>query len=180
MTEYSLVDIWRIRNKELSQFTWKGKGQAGLVQSRIDFWLISSSFEHEVDKCLIQQGLLSDHCILLLSLNLLQIQRRGRGTWKFNNNLLKDLEYIELIKKTIQQVQGHSDFFNKSTRWEYLKCQMRTEAMIFARAKVKTLKNEETELLNLITHLETNLDNSNKEEYYDIMILKLSGNTCSH
>ena len=163
MTEYSLVDIWRIRNKELSQFTWKGKGQAGLVQSRIDFWLISNSLEYEADKCLIQPGLLSDHSILLLSLNLIQTQRRGRGTWKFNNNLLKDFEYIELIKKTIQQVQEHSDFMNKSTWWEFLKCQMRTETMIFAGAKAKILKKEETELLNLITHLETNLDNSNKE-----------------
>ena len=110
MTEYSLVDIWRVRNKELSQFTWRGKGQAGLVQSRIDFWLISSSLEYELDKCLIQPGLLSDHSILLLSLNLLQIKRRERGTWKFNNNLLKDLEYIELIQKIIEQVQEHSDF----------------------------------------------------------------------
>ena len=137
MTEYSLVDIWRIRNKELSQFTWRGKGQAGLGQSRIDFWLISSSLEYEVDKCLIQPGLLSDHSILLLSLNLLQIQRRGRGTWKFNNNLLKDLEYIELIKKAIQQVQEHSDFLHKSTRWEYLKCQMRTETMILPGLKLR-------------------------------------------
>ena len=44
----------------------------------------------------------------------------------------------------------------------------------FAGAKAKTLKNEETELLNLITHLETNLDNSNKEEilrYNDLKII---------
>ena len=124
MTEYSLVDIWIIRNKKLSQFTWRGKGREGLVQSRIDFWLISSSFEYEVDKCLLQPGLLSEHSILILSLNLLQTQRRGRGTWKFNNTLLKDFEYIALIKKTIQQVQEHSVSMNKSTRWEYLKCQM--------------------------------------------------------
>ena len=36
--------------------------------------------------------------------------------------------------------------------------------MIFAVAKAKILKNEDTELLNLITHLETKLDNSDKEE----------------
>ena len=31
--EFSLVDIWRIRNKSMSQFSWCGKGKTGLVQS---------------------------------------------------------------------------------------------------------------------------------------------------
>ena len=67
MTQYSLDDISRIRNKELRQFTWRGKGQTGLVQSRFDFWLISNSLEYDVNKCVIQPGLLTDHSILILN-----------------------------------------------------------------------------------------------------------------
>ena len=45
--------------------------------------------------------------------------------------------------------------------------------MIFAGTKAKRLKNEETELLNLITHYEKNLDNSHKEEIHRYNELKI-------
>ena len=45
--EYDLVDIWRLRNTEKKQYTWRGKGKAGLVQSRLDFFLISCSLEQQ-------------------------------------------------------------------------------------------------------------------------------------
>ena len=38
MDEYSLVDIWRLRNNNKRQFTWRGHSQTGFIQSRLDFF----------------------------------------------------------------------------------------------------------------------------------------------
>ena len=45
-----------------------------------------------------------DHSSILLDLDLI-INERGRGYWKFNNSLLKDQQYIDLVKETILAVK---------------------------------------------------------------------------
>ena len=42
MEEYSMVDIWRIRHPNLQTFTRHENHRNGLVQSRLDYWLLSS------------------------------------------------------------------------------------------------------------------------------------------
>ena len=92
------------------QFSWRNSRPKGLVHSKLDFWLISNFLEYDVTKCCIQPGLLSDHSILKLSLNLTKTQVRGRGTWKLYNNLLKDFKYIDLVKKHVKSIK---EFFLK-------------------------------------------------------------------
>ena len=45
-----------------------------------------------------------DHSGILLDLDLI-INERGRGYWKFNNSLLKDQQYIDLVTETILAVK---------------------------------------------------------------------------
>ena len=163
MEEFCLSEIWRIRNPDKIQFSWRNSGPKGLVQSRLDFWLISNFLEYDVTKCCIHPGLLSDHSILKLSLNLTETQGRGRGTWKFNNNLLKDFEYIDLVKKQVKSVK-EIFFEDKRVRWEFLKCQIRSETIIFARNKAKQSRHEEKILQEKIQNLETALDANSEEQ----------------
>ena len=44
--------------------------------------------------------------------------------------------------------------------WEYLKCQIRTDTMIYASQKAKLYKNEEVNICQQITSLEQYLDNN--------------------
>ena len=60
MEEFSLVDIWRLRNQDKHQFTWGGKGRGGIVQSRLDYFLISVSLESEIDNTTINPGFGTD------------------------------------------------------------------------------------------------------------------------
>ena len=39
--EFSSVDIWRVRNNDKQVFTRREMTKAGLIQSRLDYWLIS-------------------------------------------------------------------------------------------------------------------------------------------
>ena len=41
MMSYDLVDIWRIRNPKSKKFSWRQKSP--IIQSRLDYWLISDS-----------------------------------------------------------------------------------------------------------------------------------------
>ena len=49
-------------------------------------------------------GYRTDHSGITLKLKLLESER-GKGYWKFNNTLLKDNEYVTLIKNTIEDVK---------------------------------------------------------------------------
>ena len=49
-------------------------------------------------------GYRTDHSGITLKLKLLESER-GKGYWKFNNTLLKDHEYVTLIKNTIEDVK---------------------------------------------------------------------------
>ena len=40
LEENDLADIWRCRHQDKHRYTWHGKGKAGLVQSRLDFFNI--------------------------------------------------------------------------------------------------------------------------------------------
>ena len=51
----------------------------------------------------INPGYRTDHSSILLKLKFINNQR-GRGYWKFNNSLLKNKDYIKLVKDTIQEV----------------------------------------------------------------------------
>ena len=61
-----------------------------LKQARLDFFLISQSFNHQVHDVKIINSYRSDHCPITLQLKLNDFIL-GRGLWKFMLKLLKKL-----------------------------------------------------------------------------------------
>ena len=155
--EFSLVDIWRLRNEKVMNFTRRERTKGGFVQSRIDYWFTSNCIQYVVKNTCIKPGYGSDHSILTLQIELLQTQKRGRGIWKFNNNLLNDSKYVEMVKQTISNVLQEVHFENKNLEWEYLKCQIRTDTMVYAGEKAKKQRTKEIDLQNRLEFLEQNL-----------------------
>ena len=77
---------------------WKTRNP--IKQARLDFFLISNSMLDLVAKCDINPGYQSDHSII--GIDLIQSNFNiGKGVWKFNNNLLKNTNYVKVINKTI-------------------------------------------------------------------------------
>ena len=62
------------------------------LKSRIDFF-ISSKYESD-----ITISIAPDHKAVFLSMNVNEEFKRGPGLWKFNNTLLQDECYLQLIK----------------------------------------------------------------------------------
>ena len=104
MENYSLIDVWRELNPTTStKFTWIGKSTNPKKYARLDYFLISNSLFPFIKKASMEAGILSDHSITTIEIDFRNFQR-GRGFWKFNNSLLKDLEYLKRIKNSIKKV----------------------------------------------------------------------------
>ena len=140
MEEYALTDIWRLRNPNKLQYTRHERCRRGFVQSRLDYFLVTRSLEYDISDCQIKPGLSSDHSLVRLNLSLKRAVKRGKGMWKFNNNLLRDKKYVNLIRDSIQNVKHNVFFSNKNILWEYLKCQIRSGTISYSITKQTMLK----------------------------------------
>ena len=125
----------------------------------------------------------------------------GKGIWKFNTHLLKDMEYINLINKSIQEemakyavpvynldnineiLEEHIDLtISEDLFLEMLVLRMRGETIKFSSYKKKEENKKEKQLLNEIEQLEKEnyLTNSNildtkKQELIQIRETKMKG-----
>ncbi len=54
---------------------------------------------NDINKSTVHSGLHSDHIIIKLELNIDKLNR-GKGFWKFSNDLLHDKDNINQIKKS--------------------------------------------------------------------------------
>ena len=95
--QYNLIDIWRELYPDKRTYTWQKYNEN--KQSRLDFFLISSSLIPFVQSAGIFPSFCSDHSSIELEIDFSKFVR-GKGFWKFNTRLLKDQEYLHLIKDT--------------------------------------------------------------------------------
>ena len=92
------IDIYRFINDDKG-FTWR-RLNPEIKQARLDFFLISEETFQIANDCKKVSGYRTDHSGIVLQLRLYQ-NERGRSYWKFNNSLLKDKDYIKLVKQSI-------------------------------------------------------------------------------
>ena len=92
--EDQYIDIFRFINDDKG-FTWR-RLNPEKKQARLDYFLVSEeNFQYCYD-CKVLPGYRTDHSGIILKLNQ---NEKGRSYWKFNNSLLRDTEYIKLVKK---------------------------------------------------------------------------------
>ncbi len=136
----NLADSWRIQNPKTRRYTWHSRGKS----SRLDYIFISEHLLKDINNCSIQSGLHSDHSIVNLELN----------SDKFNNTLLHDNEYVNLIKKTINDCKTSlNNYTDKGLVWESMKLKNRSVSIPYCIKKKKnmyTFKNDLIKDMNLL------------------------------
>ena len=164
----NLTDIWRDLHPDTLRFTWRRNKPE--IHCRLDFFLISSSLSTDALEADILPGFKTDHSLITLSLGT-KTNPRGPGFWKLNSHFLKDLEYINLIKETINKVSNdykEDESVDAILLWDVLKMQIRASSIKYAKqqkAKQKrTEKTLETEILMLERKLEDNISETEKRE----------------
>ena len=100
ISEQELIYPYRHRNPDISRYTWHKRKP--LKQARLNFFLVSSSMSDIITKCDIRAGYRSDHSIIEMDILLTKFAIY-KEVWKFNNSLLTDQSYLDLINKTIHK-----------------------------------------------------------------------------
>ena len=155
-----LVDVWRVLNPDVERFTWRQRQPE--VQCRLDFFLVSQSILGDITLTDIVPGYKTDHSMITLNLSL-HSNPRGPGFWKLNTSFLTETAYINLVKATIQETQDEykeDDSVNPALLWDMMKLKVREKTLKYAAAKKKMVKQRETDLEQIISRLEKEIDNS--------------------
>ena len=141
-----LIDIWRVLNPDAKRSTWRRRKPD--IQCRLDFFLISSTLGTAVTKADILPRLKTDHSLITLHISKNK-NPRGPGFWKLNTSFLLDLEYINLIKKTVNEISEeyeNNDDVNAALLWDTMKMKIRSSSLHYSKIKKAKMKSQETKL----------------------------------
>ena len=145
MEMFDLVDIQRMRHPKLRKFTYESKSLK--VKSRIDFFLIAKNLFGDVKNSEIYHAIAPDHNAIYISISWPNKPPRGPGLWKFNNTLLKDMQYVSTVQDTYAHVCSYySNVTDKRLFWELMKMEIRAATIAFSKSKAKCINNREQEL----------------------------------
>ena len=172
-----LIDVWRTLNPDGKRFTWwRTKPE---VHCRLDYFMISPSLTTAITNADILPGYKTDHSLITIHLAS-NSNPRGPGFWKLNTSFLLDSEYIELIKKTIDEVAEeyrNNDDVDAILLWDTMKMQIRSSSLKYARERKAKIKSKENTLESDISSLRKKLEEENpsdavKSEIYKELDIK--------
>jgi len=149
----NLIDVYRKLHPKNKSYTYESKPLK--LKSRRDFFLISGKFQPDITKVETRASIAPDHKAVFLSMNLNEEFKRGPGLWKFNNTLLQDESYLQLIKDYYPCVlQKYAEVNNKQLLWELIKMEIRSETIRYSKGKSKQSKMRESIIQSRIEELE--------------------------
>ena len=171
MNEAHIQDIWRIKNPKKRQYTWSLNHKPPIM-CRLDFFLVSENINGIYKNCDIVPGYRSDHSCITLNLEVNE-ETRGRGFWKFNSDLLTDVEFKTEVKQVIKDIARHNEPCEADTLWDTMKCAIRgtciSHSVKIKKAKEKTLINSTLNIQRLEeTKIEELTGNNNSDRLMEI------------
>jgi hypothetical protein len=154
----NLIDIWRNLNPGKKCPTWC----RGQQKSRLDYFLVSDHIMNRNVSCEILHSLHSDHNQIKLKIGSKIAQRQGKGFWKFNANLLQDMDYIKQTKYVIEEtIKEYENNPNYNTTWEILKLNIRNNTIQYSIKKAKERNRLYKSLQNEYYKLEEDIKSNN-------------------
>jgi hypothetical protein len=103
---------------------------------------------YELNKVDIKPGFRSDHSLIEINFQGNDTCDRGPSYWRFNANLLKNLEYTNYMNTRIDEIiQKYEGMEDPGMKWELIKMEIRSSTICFS--KKNAIKNKEN-INNLI------------------------------
>ena len=108
-----------------------------------------------VKRAEIRCSVAPDHKSIFLGIELKSALKRGPGTWKFNNTLLDDKNYVHLIRFLYPQIlEKYKDVENKQLLWELIKMEIRSKTISYSKSKRCELRKREVAIQNELEELD--------------------------
>ena len=164
--KFDLIDIYRVRNPDAKRFTFR-QGNSRILK-RLDFFLVSSILQENVDKAKVLTALRSDHSPVLVTFKEITENEKGPSYWKFNTTLIHDTQYDSSLRENFANWRRQYADEKKQLLWDLLKYEIRRFTTKYSKNKAKTRREEIKNLEKLISDYEnTNIQVSSEatEEY---------------
>jgi hypothetical protein len=172
VNEADLVDIWRKQHINDKVFSYHYKFRNQYIFSRLDFFLLSFGLSNLATVTSICPSILTDHSLIKLTLKI-DTEARGPGFWKFNCSLLQDKEYIESVKKWINETVSIEQEQMPGLLWEAIKLKIRTETIRYSAQKKRSKNNIMQALEKRLERLQAKFQsNPTDEDNNDINLIK--------
>ena len=163
-----LIDIWGVKNPLKKLYTWRRENPQ-IIQSRLDYWLVSDCLQTTVENVDMVPGVDTDHSAIFLHMRSEDYEKSGPAYWRLNVSLLNDIEYVELMNVVIPQILEEIKMMEYMTQWEFLKYKCKQITMKFGKEKARLRRSQQRELETKIQALEHNIAlNPNEEEYTNL------------
>ena len=157
MHNLDLIDIFRKLKPNTKSYSYESKFFK--VKSRIDYFLIANNLTNLVQNVGTKTAITPDHKAIKLCLKPFK-STRGPGLWKFNNSLLKDAEYVNLISDKYPIIrEKYADIADKRLKWEMIKMELRGVTISFAKHKAKNFNKQELDLQKRLDDVDSFINN---------------------
>ena len=155
--EFSLCDIWRLRNENIKRYTWfKHNKETTTQASRLDYAFTTSGFDHKIENITYLPGVMTDHSAIFASVSMSE-SKKGSGYWKLNNSHLTDITFVNYINEEIECNLEVSQSMGASERWEYIKQSVKKACQRWSRRKSSDTKLIISQLMENIDTLESEM-----------------------
>jgi exonuclease III len=146
---HSLIDVWREHHPNSMQFTYRGN-QRTQPQSRLDRIYITKHGIHRTHSAQICPYF-ADHAGLTVVITTTPQTKQPR-TWRFQNRLLNDQDYIDIIKNTIHHyITVDSQHKSLQQTWDDMKLDIKVTTQRYE-GHLKQQKNQKYQELEQQIH----------------------------
>ena len=130
--ECNLLDSFRITNPKRIMYTYTHTDKKS--KSRLDRMYISTDLASKVEASNFETSCFSDHKIV--TIRIANKVERGFGSWIFNNSLLKDIDFVTLLRNELSQsAEIKGTYESKRDFWDFLNMNIQSVARMYASEK---------------------------------------------
>ena len=159
-----LTDVWRDRNENKMEFSWKRKSKENRLQaSRIDYALVSQGVDYWVESTIYVSAFHTDHRAFQIGLDIHK-KDRGKGFWKFNCELLSSIDFVNTMNDHLDILIQERENWHPTEAWESIKKEIKKFTQNYSRKHSKDKQIAISQLIESISEMESRLP-LNEREY---------------
>ena len=162
----SLCDAWRRMNPNEKNFTWFRNNPAsamGSSKSRLDRFYVPLCLASSIHLCKIIPCSLSDHSEVSLTFKIPERVQKESAYWHFNNSLLENESYKELIRLFWLDWQKQKcDFPSIASWWDFDNIHIKSITQTFSSKIAKEKRQAFLEINKIIDELQSTPDLSSQ------------------
>lgn len=141
LNKLSLCDVWRSQNPDKRKYTWhrnNPSNQHGISKARLDRIYIPNALLSSTLACKILPCSLSDHSAVSIPIQPHPSYCKRSAYWHFNNSLLEDRTYTEIIQNFwLSWKNKQNEFPNICVWWDFGKTQIKSLTQMYSRKIAK-------------------------------------------